>query len=287
MTTPKRVAPQPKAAKTAAGAAPADWRWADPASLQVNPAFERLIPLQSHQEYRALSRSIQDEGCRDPLTVWKGHNVVLDGHTRRDLCIEYGKKVKVREVELPDERAAAGFILELQRQRRNLTREALSYLRGTEYNAVKLRKGTRRPEWRGKGQRGPLPTTASKVAERLAVSERTIKRDGAFAKVIDVIVAEYGDPEVKRRLLGADVKLTHRLARRLYRMTPPERNAAVKRLVEEGELPPQRRAVREPAETAEALVARLRARGAQFALAVLRKMASLLGREVIARASEE
>jgi len=35
--------------------------------------------------------------------------------------------VKVREVELPDEKAAVAFILQIQRQRRNLTREAMSY----------------------------------------------------------------------------------------------------------------------------------------------------------------
>src|SRR5580704_12181750 len=95
----------------------ADWIWADPKSLKVNPEFQRLIPLQSREEYRALNESIQAEGCRDPLTVWKGHNVVLDGHTRRDLCIEHKKQVKVREIEFPDEKAATQFILQIQRQR--------------------------------------------------------------------------------------------------------------------------------------------------------------------------
>jgi hypothetical protein len=100
VTTPKRAA-GPKARKAAAAPAPDDWRWADPASLKVNPDFQRLIPLQSREEFRALDQSIRAEGCRDPLTVWKGHGVVLDGHTRRDLCIMHGKQVKVREVELP------------------------------------------------------------------------------------------------------------------------------------------------------------------------------------------
>jgi hypothetical protein len=205
---------------------------------------------------------------------------VLDGHTRRDLCILHGKQVKVREVELPDARAATAFILQLQRQRRNLTREAMSYLRGTEYNATKGRHGGPRTPRKARLQSEILPSADRRLATEYGVSAMTIKRDGAFAKVIDVIVSEYGDPEVKRRLLGADVRLTQRLARRLYRMPTAERNTAVRRLVEEGELPPKPRAVREPAETADALVARLRARGPQFALAVLRRMARLLGREV-------
>jgi hypothetical protein len=50
----------------------ADWHWADPNTLKVNSAFESLIPLQSKGELIALEQSIRDEGCRDPLLVWKG-----------------------------------------------------------------------------------------------------------------------------------------------------------------------------------------------------------------------
>src|SRR6516225_808884 len=92
-----------------------DWRWADPKTLKVNPAFQSLIPLQSKGEHMALEASIKADGCRDPLTVWKGKNVVLDGHTRRELCIGHKQQVKVRKVELPDEQAAREYILQIQR----------------------------------------------------------------------------------------------------------------------------------------------------------------------------
>ena len=86
--------PRKAGAKEAADAG--DWKWADPNGLKVHPDFRRLIPLQSRGEFKALEQSIQAEGCRDPLLVWKGRNVVLDGHTRRDLCIHHKKQVKVR-----------------------------------------------------------------------------------------------------------------------------------------------------------------------------------------------
>jgi hypothetical protein len=120
---------------------PSDWHWAQPKTLKINAAFQVLIPLPSRGEYLALEQSILAEGCRDSLLVWKGQNVVLDGHTRRELCIKHRKLVKVREVDLPDEKAAVEYILQIQRQRRNLTREALSYFRGSEYNAVKCQGG--------------------------------------------------------------------------------------------------------------------------------------------------
>lgn len=265
----------------------ADWHWADPKSLKVNPAFQSLIPLQSRGEYLALEQSIQSEGCRDPLLVWKGQNVVLDGHTRRELCIKYKKQVKVREVELSDEKAAVEYILQIQRQRRNLTREAMSYFRGAEYNAVKQTHGGKRE---ARGQNDPLPKTSAKVAEKYGVSEKTIKRDGLFADVIDKIVEEYGDPEIKRKLLGADVKLTQGAARVLLRMPAKERKAAVDELVEKGELPRAKKGggiTRRPKEVAQSLIARLKAKGEGHARSVLQQMAKMLGMEVVEKTSEK
>src|SRR4051812_10087597 len=88
----------------------ADWHWADPKALDVNPAFRSLIPLRAGGEPLGWEESIQAEGCRAPLLVWEGHNVVLEGHTRRELCMQHKKQVKVREVELPDEKAAVEYI---------------------------------------------------------------------------------------------------------------------------------------------------------------------------------
>jgi hypothetical protein len=261
-----------------------DWHWADPKSLKVNPAFQRLIPLQSREEFRALEASLQEEGCRDPLTVWKGHNVILDGHTRHELCLEHKLKVKVREVELEDEKAAVEYILQLQRQRRNLTREAMSYFRGSEYNRIKHSHGGDRRGRRPKDQREPLRSTASLLAGKYGVSSGTIKRDGVFARVIDKIVEEHGDPEIKRKLLGADVKLTHGTARALLKLSAKERKKAVDELVERGERPRAKKGERKrrrPKELAHSLIARLQKRSEAHARSVVQQMAKLLGLKVV------
>jgi hypothetical protein len=265
------------------------WRWADPNGLEVNPAFRRLIPLQSRGEFKALERSLKEEGCRDPLLVWKGHNVLLDGHTRRDLCIYLKKKVKVREMELPDEGAAVEYILELQRQRRNLTREAVSYFRGAEYNALKQRRGGQKRGPRRVGPRVPPISTAYKVAQKHGVAEKTIKRDARFALAVDRIVADYGDPEVRRKLLGADVKLTRVEARALLKVPAEERKAAVDQLLDDGELrrAVKRRPARRPKEIAESLVTRLKAKGEGHARSVVQQMARLLGMDLAEKAADQ
>jgi hypothetical protein len=43
------------------------------------------------------------------------------------------------------------------------------------------------------------------VAGKCGVSEKTVKGDAKFARLIDKIVDESGDHEIKRQLLGADV----------------------------------------------------------------------------------
>ncbi len=268
-----------------------DWRWADPKCLKVNPAFQSLIPLQSRGEYMALEQSIQAEGCRDPLTVWQGRDVVLDGHTRRELCIGYKKQVKVREIELADEKAAVEYILQIQRQRRNLTREAMSYFRGSEYNAVKQVHGGNRRGRKPKGLSDSQPSTAVKLAEKYGVSEKTVKRDAIFAQVVDKIVGEYGDPEVKRKLLGADVRLTQGMARVLLRTPAEDRKAEVDRLIDYGELPRAKKAgtaaAARPKELAQSIVARLQKKGEAHARSVLQQMARLLGMEVAEKSSEK
>jgi hypothetical protein len=281
-------APQAEAEPGTAGQA--DWHWADPKSLKVNPAFQSLIPLQAKGEYTALEESIQAEGCRDPLLVWKGHSVVLDGHTRRELCIKHKKQVKVREIELPGEKAAVEYILQIQRQRRNLTREAMSYFRGAEYNAVKETHGGNRRGRKSKGQSDRLVATSVRLAEKYGVAEKTVRRDAAFAQVIDKIVEEYGDQEIKRKLLGADVKLTQGAAIVLLKMPARERKKAVDELVEKGELPRSKKGAssgQRPKEVAQSLVARLQKKGEGHARSVLQQMARLLGMEVVEKESEK
>jgi hypothetical protein len=107
-----------------------------------------------------------------------------------------------------------------------------------------------------------LKSTAAQLAEKYGVSEKTVKRDAAFAQVIDRIVDEYGAPNVKRMLLGADVRLTQGTARALLRMPPEKRKKAVDDLIEQGELLRGKKGPkpgRKPKEVAQSLSVRRRA----------------------------
>ena len=50
--------------------------------IQIDPEFKSLIPPLSNDERSQLLANLLASGCRDPLVVWKGHNILLDGHNR-------------------------------------------------------------------------------------------------------------------------------------------------------------------------------------------------------------
>jgi hypothetical protein len=85
-------------------------------------------------------------------------------------------------------------------------------------------------------------------------------------------------PEIKRTLLGADVKLTQGTARVLLKMPAKERKAAVDQLVEKGELPRANKAAapaRKAKEIAQSMVSRLQVKGEAHARSVVQQMARL------------
>ena len=43
----------------------------------IDPEIEALIPSLKPDEQSKLRESIKTEGCRDPLVVWKGRNILL------------------------------------------------------------------------------------------------------------------------------------------------------------------------------------------------------------------
>ena len=172
----------------------ADWRWADPKTLKVNPAFQSLIPMQSKGEHMALEESIKAEGCRDPLLVWKGQ----ERRPRRP-----HPPRAVHRAQEAGEGAGGGAAGREGGDRVHPANPAaapepdqgsheLLPRRGVQRHQA-ARGGSRRGR-QPKGQSDPTTSTALDLAEKYGVAEKTIKRDGVFAQVIDKIVADYGDP---------------------------------------------------------------------------------------------
>jgi N6-adenosine-specific RNA methylase IME4 len=84
----------------------------------IDPEFSALIPPLQADELAQLEANILQDGCRDPLTVWRG--LLLDGHNRLMICQSHGLKFATVEVELASRDDALLWIIRNQFGRRNL-----------------------------------------------------------------------------------------------------------------------------------------------------------------------
>lgn len=203
-----------------------------PAGVKLDPEFEHLIPPLAPDELAQLERSLQQQGCRDPLVVWKEQQLVLDGHNRFRVCRKHAIRFQVVEVSVADREAARAFIIRNQMSRRNLSPEALSYLRGKRYLEVK-RQGERHDLTSGQSDQ---KTTAALLAEEYRVGEKTVRRDAKFAGAVDVIAGNCG-ADATQWVLARDVGLTRSCVVRVARMTPKAQQRFIDQLRQTGKAP--------------------------------------------------
>ena len=88
--------------------------------LTEDPAFKGLIRPLTASELAALTEDVRFHGPRDPLVVWKGRNIILDGHHRYEICQKHGIPFKIVELEFPNDTEAKIWMLKNQRGRRNM-----------------------------------------------------------------------------------------------------------------------------------------------------------------------
>jgi hypothetical protein len=182
----------------------------------IDQKFKDLISPLGEDEYRQLEENILREECRDPLVVWLERNILLDGHHRHAICSKHNKEFKVVALSFPDELAAEEWMLQNQLGRRNLSTEMTAYLRGRLYETRKKREG--RPEKLGQSVL-VSGATRDELAETTGVVGRTIQRDAAFAKAVD-IVAKTAGKEAKDLILSGRSGLSRDRIKRLATQAP-------------------------------------------------------------------
>jgi hypothetical protein len=251
-------------------------------ALRIDKELAALIPPLSQDELANLEASLVAEGCREPLAVWAGHDVLLDGHNRYRLCSKYNIPYRVRLVELADRAAARAWVVANQMARRNLTPEGVSYLRGLRYLAEKQSHGGDRRAAKGRNVR---LSTAERLAAEFRVSDKTVKRDAHFAKAVDALARMCG-PEAKPWILTRDARLSRGDVLKLARCPEEEQRRVFERLRvagkrvrplwEGGDRPRQLLLPARPRALAAALVEKL---GRADAARVAKLLATLLRRD--------
>ena len=200
--------------------------------IKIDREFEGMIPPLSSSELADLHKSLNDEGCRDALTVWKSHNTLVDGHNRIKYCRANGLPYPVVEKEFADRAEVKAYITSVQLGRRNLSPAAESYLRGKRYLETK-HQGKRGNTTSGQSDQ---KSSSQRLGEEFKVGEKTIRRDAKFAEAVDSI-AELCGAETKNLILSRDYGLTRGNVIRLSRLTKNEQKAYLEELKETGKRP--------------------------------------------------
>ena len=207
--------------------------------ITIDLEFQNLIPPLMSEERNQLKLSILREGCRDPLVIWNKYNILLDGHNRYSICLEYGITFRTIEIELSDRTEAISWIINNQLGRRNLTRDALSYLRGKLYNQFKKSKSNPRGKNQHRKnqdfevgcQNDNQPKTVDVVALRFQVSSSTISRDARYAQAVDAVVEIMGE-DFRPNLLSRNAQLSKKQIISLANLANQNPNQVKKALTE-------------------------------------------------------
>lgn len=161
-------------------------------NITIKPEFQKLIPPLHPSELEQLEANIIRDGCRDPLVVWSGRGILLDGHNRHAICERHNIEFRTVEIELEDESSATNWIILNQLGRRNLSPDAAQQLLGRLYLSRRKEHGgdRRSEEVKSSCQNDNLITrtaerTAEQIAKETGVSPRTVIRAGEYVQASD------------------------------------------------------------------------------------------------------
>jgi len=161
---------------------------------------ESKPPLQVSEETH-LHGDLDSNGCIEPLVVWKGTRILVDGYYRYEYCHEHGIPFDIIEMEFEDEDDAILWAVKMQLARWNLTpfqkcEMVLSFEAGIAAEAKK-RQGWR-SDINGKRLGGSIDTRKI-LANMAGVSTGTL----SYVKYI----IENGDEETLRQARSGELSI--------------------------------------------------------------------------------
>jgi hypothetical protein len=169
-------------------------------NIIIKPEFRDLIPPLTHEEREQLTNSIVADGCISPLIVWEGKGILLDGHNRYEICMEYGVEFAVKELHFDTESEVEDWMILNQLGRRNVSPDSASALRGRLYNARKKSAGAPEGNQNAGNQCNQNDNvvengrTAEIIAKETGVSTPTVVRDGKLVDALEklgISIADY------------------------------------------------------------------------------------------------
>lgn len=205
----------------------------------VDPRFRDKIPKPSEEERRRLEENILKDGLvRDPLVLWKGTNILVDGHNRWDIIQKHPEiPYTTIEQEFENEWDVVAWICRNQLGRRNISKAVYDELIGAEHDAIVMSRGGNYGNQYtvaiGENLQKPKADTRKMIAEEHGISEGAVKSAVEFHRGLDA--AEAVVPGFKDEVLSGQTPARKSVVADMRKMEPEQ----IKEAVEEIRNPPK------------------------------------------------
>jgi len=183
--------------------------------LKIDPDIQAALRPMTPEEWGQFSKNVLSDGkILEPLIVWKGKDIIVDGHHRWKAIQEFGlTDYSIEEKDFDDVDDAILWLLKHQKGRRNLNDSQLNLLIGRAYERQAAKDQNRNPlgtnQYTVEVSRQPddRPSrTVEVVGEAWGVSPKTVERAAQFVEVLHEI-EEKTSPETIQQIVASDVKI--------------------------------------------------------------------------------
>ena len=200
----------------------------------VDPRFRDKIPKPSEEERRRLEENILSDGLvREPLVLWAGTKILVDGHNRWDIIQRHPDiPYTTIEHEFDNEWDVIAWICRNQLGRRNISKVVYDKLIQEEHDAVqKIPGGDHKSDVfkNQSAQNAQLESTRAVVAKEHGITQAYVERAVEFGRGLDA-----GDevaPGLKDAVLSGEESYGKREIADLRKIEDPQkRKAAVEEM---------------------------------------------------------
>ena len=157
----------------------------------IDEEFKGLIQKLDDKEYKSLEESILENGFNKalPIIIWKGHNILVDGHNRYSICQKFGIEPEIFEQEFEDREAVKNYMIDLQVSRRNIDPKYRQLLIGMKHHKEKNSVGG--------NTRNSCGLKSEQLAKQFNVSPRTVENASKFYEVAERMGKSSGIPQTE------------------------------------------------------------------------------------------
>ncbi len=164
--------------------------------LKIDNEFRDLIPPLTEEEYKGLEESLLTDGFDRtmPIILWKGHDIIVDGHNRYGICQKHGIEFETVEREFESRYDVIKWMLDIQLNRRSPNKKKRTYVIGRRYLVEKNNAGNPNgfSQINQSGKNYHIGKTAEIIANQLSLTEKTVRNAAEFTSAVDKIVSVTG-----------------------------------------------------------------------------------------------